>query len=46
MIVLYFTGDGEPHEDSEQAVGHFILKSTVFNIKKSEIKLAISFIYA
>ena len=40
LIVLYFTGDGET------IVDHFILKSMVFNIQKSNVKLAISFFYA
>ena len=40
MIILYLSGDGETKAD------HFILMSTVFNIKKSDLKLAISFIYA
>ena len=40
LIVLYFTGDGET------IVDHFILKSMVFNIQKSNVKLVISFLYA
>lgn len=40
IVGVYYSGDGET------TVDHFILKFTVFNIKESSPKLAISFIYA